>query len=376
MQWSIRNLLNPVIARCLIYEVNPFDLESILRKVEEKLLVNAKMLENTWVSEWEGKAAHFKELAENQRKKGNMQSVSEYYKLAAKCYYASYLLNSDEIENKRKVYEQLAFSYKEFIMNSDNREEEVLIPFGENTYLPGYLHLPDEEKYKAPYPCVIIFTGMGSCKEEVEIKARPLVNRGIAVLAVDMPGTGEALFQYDIKLSGDNVELAIEQIMAYLFKHPLVNPDKLGTYGLCMGGGYAYRAAAKYPEIKCCVNLFPLFVSMLEDNAIPRWMRQGKWAEFQMENGLQDKWMKDMGKLAEGNIGCRYLLVHSEYDNWMELDKTRKIFDKTTGEKEEVIVHEQPVYATKESVMHAMPVGEQMHWIKIMAADFFVESFQ
>ncbi|HAU85256.1 MAG TPA: tRNA modification GTPase, partial [Lachnospiraceae bacterium] len=49
-----------------------------------------------------------------------------------------------------------------------------------------------------------------------------------------------------------------------------------GTFGLCMGGGFAYRAAAKYSDIKCCVNLFPLFLSMVENDNIPRWMRQGR----------------------------------------------------------------------------------------------------
>ena len=64
MQWSIRNLLNPVIARCLIYGVNPFDLEFVLRKMEEKPLLNARMLDDTWMSEWEKKAQHFISLAE------------------------------------------------------------------------------------------------------------------------------------------------------------------------------------------------------------------------------------------------------------------------------------------------------------------------
>ncbi|MBR3770894.1 MAG: hypothetical protein IKL07_01355, partial [Clostridium sp.] len=69
MQWSIRSLLNPVIARCLIYDVSPFDLEHVLRKVEEKSLLNSKMLENTWMTEWKQKAEYFIDLAENARGK-------------------------------------------------------------------------------------------------------------------------------------------------------------------------------------------------------------------------------------------------------------------------------------------------------------------
>ena len=376
MQWSIRNLLNPVIARCLIYGVNPFDLEFVLRKMEEKPLLNARMLDDTWMSEWEKKAQHFISVAEEERKKENMISVSDYYTLAARCYYACYLLNSDLVENKKEVYKKLAFCYRESILNANRRVKTVEIPFKGTTKLPAYLHLPDESKFHAPYSCVVMFTGFGSCKEELEVETQPLVERGVAVLAVDMPGTGDALFQYDIKLRADNIEYGIDQLMTYCKEEVLIDENKLGTFGICMGGGFAYRAAAKYSNVKCCVNLFPLFLSMVERDNIPRWMRQGRWATYQMGDISTDDFIQEMSVIAEGNVSCSYLLVHSVYDNWMELEKTQSIYDKSTGDKQEIAIEDEPVYATKESVMHAMPVGEQMHWIKRKAADYCVQAFR
>lgn len=376
MQWSIRSLLNPVIARCLIYDISPFDLEYVLRRVEQKSLLNSKMLENTWMAEWKQKADYFKELAEDARKKNQKCSVSEFYQLAAKCYYACYLLNSDAVESKKKVYEDFSYTYRQYVMNSDERVEEVLIPMENDAFLPGYLHFPNENKFKGPHPCVTIYVGMGSCKEEVEVEARALINRGISVLAIDMPGTGAALFQYGLKLHGDLIEKAFDEIMKFLTAHPDIDSGRLGTFGLCMGGGIAYRAAAKYPSVKACVNLFPLFVSMLNLDSIPRWMRQGLWADYQIGYPDKEEWIETMRTLETDNVKGRYLLVHSEYDNWMELKKTKCIYDKTTGQKQEIIVKQKPVYATEESVMHAMPVGEQMHWVKIQAADFLAETFQ
>lgn len=375
MQWSIRSLLNPVIARCLIYDVNPFDLEYVLRKLEEKSLLNSKMLENTWMSEWRQKADYFKELAENARNKNQMLSVSEYYQLAARCYYACYLLNSDVVEAKQKVYNDFSSAYEEYITNSGRKVEKVLIPMENDSYLPGYLHFPDGDKFRGPYPCTTIYVGMGSCKEEVEVEARAMVERDIAVLAVDMPGTGDALFHYGLKLHGDLMEQAFDSIMKFLSAHSMIDSERLGTFGLCMGGGIAYRAAAKYPSIKACVSLFPLFVSMVNLNSIPRWMRQGLWADYQIGYRDKDEWIDTMRILEKDDVKGKFLLVHSEFDNWMELDKTKCIFDKTTGEKSEIVVTQQPVYATDESVMHAMPVGEQMHWIIIQAADFMAEAF-
>ena len=170
MQWSIRSLLNPVITRCLIYGISPFDLEAVLRKVEEKPLVNSRMLESTWITEWEKKADRFKSFAEEARQKENVISVSEYYALAARCYYACYLLNSDLIENKKKVYENFEHCYEEAVMNSERNVQKLEIPFNDNAYLPGYLHLPKDNSVNQSYGCVVIFTGMGSSKEEVEVE--------------------------------------------------------------------------------------------------------------------------------------------------------------------------------------------------------------
>ena len=376
MQWSIRSLLNPVIARCLIYDVSPFDLEHVLRKVEEKSLLNSKMLENTWMTEWKQKAEYFIDLAENARGKNQKRSVSEYYQLAARCYYACYLLNSDLVESKQSVYDNFSYCYQQYVLNSDQHVEEVLIPMGEGVFLPGYLHFPNGKEFHEPYPCVTIYVGMGSSKEEVEIEARALINRGIAVLALDMPGTGDALFKYGLKLHADLIEQAFDEIMKFLLAHPMIDKERLGTYGLCMGGGLAYRAAAKYPSVKACVNLFPLFVSMVNLDSIPRWMRQGLWADYQIGFSDKEEWIRTMGTLEKDDVKGQYLLVHSEFDNWMEQEKNSCIYNKTRGEKREIIIKQQPVYATKESIMHAMPVGEQMHWVKIQAADFLVEAFQ
>lgn len=376
MQWSIRNLLNPVITRCLIYGVSPFDLEAVLRKVEQKPLLNSRALENTWMAGWQEKAEYFIALAEEERKKENRISVSEYYLLASRCYYACYLLNSDMIEHKKTVYEKLLFTYREFLFQSDRRVEPVKIAFEENSFLTAYLHLPDQNRFQAPFPCILIPAGYGSCKEELEIEAKPLVERGIAALVIDMPGTGESLFTYGTKLGGETVELALEKIMEFCSQHESIDLERLGTYGLCMAGSFAYRAAAKYPQIKCCVNLFPLFISMVDMNHIPGWMKHGRWAGFQMGDKSTEEFVKGMSIMEEGTVACKYLFVHSSYDNWMELDKTQFIYDKAKGQKQEIIVEDEPVFATKESVMHAMPVGEQMHWIKRKAADFCVEALR
>lgn len=347
-------------------------MEYVLQKVEKKPLVNSKVLEMTWREEWGKKAQRFSAFGKEAKEKGNYISAKEYYMLAARCYYACYLINSDQIAGKREIYKKLEGYYLQALQCSERRFEQVVIKLEEKKGMPGYLHLPDQKKFQAPYACVTIFAGMGSSKEELETMARPLVERGVAVLCLDQPGTGAALFDYDLKLSGENIELGFDKTMEFLLSHPLIDENRLGSYGLCMGGGYAYRFAAKYPSVRCVANLFPLFVTMLEEDAVPRWMKQGLWAKYQLANGPENEFYEGMEVLTEGAVKSDYLVVHSRFDNWMPLEKTKEILTKTEGKKETIVIDEEPVFATKESIMHAMPVGEQMHWIRIKVADWMV----
>lgn len=206
MDWSLRGLLNPVIVRCLIFGVNAIDMEYVLCQMEKKPLINGKVLQNTWKEEWGKKTEHFTGLAKQAEKKKNLLSAGQLYKLAADCCYAAYLLNSEHIDRKREAYKQLEHYYLATLRCFGRRFETVFIPFEGENGMPGYLHLPDESLFQGPYPCVMIFAGYGSCKEELETMGRPLVERGIAVLALDQPGTGAALFDNNLKLGGSILE--------------------------------------------------------------------------------------------------------------------------------------------------------------------------
>lgn len=373
MDWSIRGLLNPVIVRSLIFGVNPIDMEFVLQQMEKKPLVNGKVLQNTWREEWGRKTRHFAVLAEQAEKKKNWLSAGQYYTLSAQCCYAAYLLNSEHIDKKREAYKELEHYYLCQLHCSKRRFETIFIPLKGEKGMPGYLHLPDERQFEGPYPCVILFAGYGSCKEELETMAKPLIERGIAALTLDQPGTGSALFDNNLKLGGSMLEHGFQKTIQFLETLDFIDNSRLGTYGLCMGGGYAYRVAAEFPKITCCAGLFPLFISMLGDKTIPRWMRNGEWPDFQKENASSQEFIEGMKIIADGSFHGDYMIVHSSYDNWMPLEKTNQIVDKSTGNINEVIIDDAPVYATEESVMHAMPVGEQMHWIKIQVADWFAE---
>ncbi len=370
MKWRIRDLLNPVITRTLLYGANPFDLEYVLKKTDEIKVLSGKQIKVVWLGEWERKAAHYLEYALRSEAKGNLLSAREYYSMACKCYYACYMINTDDIDQKREIYKNLEKYYRKEVSMRTNKVEFVEIPMRDGK-IPAYLHFPDNQTENKVYPCVTTYSGLGSCKEELDLLSCELNRRGIAVLNVDMPGTGAALFDYDLKCIGDQLDEAFDVISGYLESREDIDSERMANYGLCMGGGYAFRASAKREKTKCCVSLFPLFLNFADMENIPVWMKRGKWTALQL--GDHDDYLNRMKCIEEGSVSCDFLMVHSADDNWMDTDASMKLFDRVCGYKEQIEIEEKPAYVAEESIMHAMPVGEQFHWVKHIAADFISE---
>jgi hypothetical protein len=63
-------------------------------------------------------------------------------------------------------------------------------------------------------------------------------------------------------------------------------------------------------------------------------------------------------------------MAYSDDDNWMSHDASENLLKKAEGYKEPLFISDKPSYVSEETIMHAMPVGEQFHWVKHIAADF------
>jgi hypothetical protein len=367
--WTIRGLLNPVITRLLIYGVNPIDVEAVLTTVENKDHLNAKSLERSWLTEWEGKAAHYSSLAEQAERQGNFLSADKFFTLAAQCYYAGFLINSSDRDVKKQIYSEYSRLYRKSETYYPSPVVYIEIPLKEGI-LPGYLHLPILSQTGLPRACAVIYSGLGSCKEEMHILARPLVERGLAAFVPDMPGNGEALFMNNVKCRFPTLDTAFSKILDVLSTREELRHATFGSYGLCMGGGYAHRAACVDRRYEFCVTLFMLYITQVQLGSTPQWMRQGDWYNFQTGGVPGDQFMQEMDELTQGSLYCPYLFIHGRHDNWMTLDSATAFFDRAQGEKEKLIIETPPVFSTQQVVTHTMPVGEQLHWVKHYVADW------
>jgi dienelactone hydrolase len=134
---------------------------------------------------------------------------------------------------------------------SDLAIEIVEVPF-EGGSLPGYFVHAQNARSKR-MPCVVFFDGLDVTKEIQFTRGVPdLVKRGISVLVMDGPGTGEAIRFRGHYLRHD-YEAAGSACIDYLEGRDDVDPKKVGVVAISLGGYYAPRCASMEPRFAACI---------------------------------------------------------------------------------------------------------------------------
>jgi 2,6-dihydroxypseudooxynicotine hydrolase len=101
-------------------------------------------------------------------------------------------------------------------------------------------------------PLLIMLPGLDSTKEELHAYEEPFLARGIAVLAIDGPGQGEA--EYEIPICGD-YERAASAVLDWVGQRGDLDPNRVAIWGVSLGGYYAPRAAAFEKRLRACIAL-------------------------------------------------------------------------------------------------------------------------
>ena len=122
----------------------------------------------------------------------------------------------------------------------------IAVPDGDVSY-DGYLCLP----HVAPgtrVPVVFLIGGADSFAEENYFSARGIVDRGMALLLLDTPGRGSAIYLKDLPARYD-YEMPVKAAFDWLAAQPEIDAARMGLAGISLGGYYAPRAAAFEPRV-------------------------------------------------------------------------------------------------------------------------------
>jgi dienelactone hydrolase len=200
-----------------------------------------------WCREWGRTARHYEELAEAAEAAGLAVTAGEAWRRAALCWHWGKFVFTDHPEEQRAAHERTVACFRRGAGTLSPPAEPVRIPYGRST-LAAYLRVPPG----APKPIVIMIPGLDSVKEELQATAEYLLARGLAVIAIDGPGQGEAEYEFPIEPAYERVTTAVAD---YLKGRDDIDPDRIGVFGVSLGGYYAARSAAYEPRVRAAAAL-------------------------------------------------------------------------------------------------------------------------
>jgi esterase FrsA len=222
---------------------NPEIIEGILTRIETSSgprhhseLVDTKIeyLAGNWAYEWVQAGDQARQEADNLKGIARLNKLKE-----ALAYYSTgswpHLGRPDDRRAYQKAVEAYLLAGEMLPVPVAHIALEV---GGEQVY--AYLHLPEGD---GPFPLLINSFGSDVSKEDsFDLFARELMPRGIAMLAVDMPGLGEAAH-----LSmADGSDAVMEGALQWARQSTTIDNDRLFIVGGSFGGNAAARAFYRF----------------------------------------------------------------------------------------------------------------------------------
>jgi 5-aminopentanamidase len=207
-----------------------------------------------WCREWGRTASHYEHLAETAEAAGRLVTAGEAWRRAALCWHWGKFVFVDHPDEQRAAHERTVACFRRGAATLDPPAESVRVPYA-GTELAAYLRLPQvrgAHSASAKPPVVIMIPGLDSVKEELQATAEYMLDRGLAVIAVDGPGQGEAEYHLPIEPAYEKVAAAVAD---YLDGRKDVDTHRIGVFGVSLGGYYAARSVAYEPRIKAAVAL-------------------------------------------------------------------------------------------------------------------------
>ena len=201
-----------------------------------------------WCNAWcEGAQEHF-DLATEALSSGRNRSAGEFYARAATYFhFGKFLFVHDPVQAKA-AHARAVDALNRALPLFDPPASREEINF-EGSTLVGVFRAPRGE---GPHPTVILIPGLDSTKEEFRDVERAFLDRGLAIFALDGPGQGEAEWTLPIRPEWDQVGAAVLEHLQTMSK---VDSERIGVWGVSLGGFYAARMASSDLPLKGTVAL-------------------------------------------------------------------------------------------------------------------------
>ena len=184
------------------------------------------------------------------RAAGHPVSAAAFHLRACHYYQMGERFRTPKDKKALDAYRIAVDCFHRFVELTDVKIEIVEVPF-EGASLPGYFVHAQNANRRARR--VVFFDGLDVTKEIQYLAGVPeLIKRGISVLVMDGPGTGEAIRFRGLVLRHD-YEKAGSACIDFLERRADVDAKRIGIVAISLGGYYAPRCAALEPRFAACI---------------------------------------------------------------------------------------------------------------------------
>jgi dienelactone hydrolase len=279
-----------------------------------------------WLAEWAKTATDYETLAHEAEAHGHALTAAEAWRRAALCWHFGKFVFMEDPDFALAAQQRLADDYQKGMWALEPPAVRVEIPYG-SVRMAALLRRPPGVDRP---PVVMMLPGLDSTKEEIQTTADYFLRRGLATLAVDGPGQGETEALLNIEPA---YERASQAVMAWIMGRDDLDHDRVGVFGVSLGGYYSVRTAAFTPGIKAAVELAGLY-SMAEhwDERPPMTRatftrRSGATSEAE---GRQNAQALTLAGVTQ-HVRCPLLIVHGTRDTIVPIADAERIHTEIAG---------------------------------------------
>jgi 2,6-dihydroxypseudooxynicotine hydrolase len=201
-----------------------------------------------WCFAWSAEAAEHEALGRAALRSGHALSAGAHLARAAVYWHFAKFVFVEDLDQMRAAHMSAVRCLTDALPHLDPPGQRHEISF-EGAALVGVLRRP---KTAGPHPAVVLIPGLDSAKEEFGATEALFLERGLATFSVDGPGQGEA--EYDLRIRGD-WEVPGAAIIDYVAGLDGIDAERIGIWGVSLGGYYAPRVASGLGSIKACIAL-------------------------------------------------------------------------------------------------------------------------
>jgi 2,6-dihydroxypseudooxynicotine hydrolase len=286
-----------------------------------------------WCPAWSARAAVHERLGRAALEAGQRRSAGEHFTRAGACYHFAKFLFVHDLAAMRAAHLKAVECRSRSLPLLDPPGERLEIPY-EGRHLAAILRRPAGA---ARPPVVVMAMGLDSAKEEMDAYERTFLARGLATLAFDGPGQGEA--EYDFPIRGD-YEVPVARVFDWVERRADLDAARIGMWGVSLGGYYAARAAAFDRRIKACVALsgpYDWAEGFDARNELTREAFRVRSRCKTMDEAKARARTLSLAGVAQ-NIRCPIMIVAGELDRLTPASEARRLAAEVTGPCELLVV--------------------------------------